>query len=82
MTQVFNEDGSAVAVTVVELVDLTVTQHKTTEKDGYSAVQVGYVEAKSKHLSKGQQGHLNKNELPLLRKLKEYRVSEEVVTSF
>lgn len=77
MTQVFSEDGDALAVTVVELLPMIVTQLKTKESDGYFAVQVGYVDAKAKHLTKGQQGHLSKNDLPLLRKLKEFRVSEQ-----
>jgi large subunit ribosomal protein L3 len=76
MTQVFSEDGNAIPVTVVELLPLVVTQVKTKEKDGYSAVQVGYVEAKAKHLTKAQQGHLSKNNLGLVRKLKEFRVAD------
>ncbi len=79
MTQVFTEDGSAVPVTVVELLPLTVTQVKTVDNDGYSAVQVGYLPAKSKHLTKAQQKHLEKNNLPLLRKLKEFRVASAEV---
>lgn len=74
MTQVFTEDGSAVPVTVVELLPLTVTQIKTADNDGYSAVQVGFVEAKAKHLSKAQQQHLAKNNVPLFRKLREFRL--------
>jgi len=75
MTQVFTEDGSAVPVTVIELLPLTVTQVKTVENDGYSAVQVGYLSAKAKHLTKAQQQHLGKSQLPLLRKLKEVRLN-------
>jgi large subunit ribosomal protein L3 len=82
MTQVFTEDGSAVPVTVVELLPLTVTQVKTDESDGYTAVQVGYWEAKEKHLSKAQMQHLKKNDLPLFRKLKEFRVKKDQVGSF
>lgn len=74
MTQVFTQDGSAVPVTVVELLPLTVTQIKTLENEGYSSVQVGFIPAKSKHLTKAQRQHLEKNNLPLLRKLKEVRV--------
>lgn len=74
MTQVFTEDGSAVPVTVVELLPLTVTQVKTRENDGYSAVQVGFIPAKGKHLTKAQQQHLQKNNLELVRKLKEFRI--------
>ena len=74
MTQVFTEDGSAVPVTVVELLPLTVTQVKTEQNDGYTAIQVGFVQAKAKHLTKARQQHLLKNNLPLLRKLKEVRL--------
>lgn len=74
MTQVFQEDGSAVPVTVVELLPLTVTQIKTVQNDGYSAVQFGFITAKVKHLTKARQQHLLKNGLPLLRRLKEARV--------
>lgn len=82
MTQVFLEDGSAVPVTVVELLPLTVTQIKTKENDGYSAVQFGYVSAKAKHLTNAQQQHLLKNSLPLLRKLKEVRLTPEQLASY
>lgn len=82
MTQVFTEDGSAVPVTVVELLPLTVTQVKTAQDNGYSAIQVGFVPAKSKHLTKAQQQHLQKNDLPLFRKLKEFRMPAAEVTGF
>lgn len=74
MTQVFEEDGSAVAVTVLALEELTVTQVKTLEKDGYTAVQVGYQPAKEKHLSRPEKGHFAKRGLPLYRHLKEFRL--------
>ena len=82
MTQVFTEDGSAVPVTVVELLPLTVTQVKTKDNDGYTAVQVGFIPAKSKHLTKAQQQHLQKNNLPLLRKLKEVRIPAADAANF
>ena len=76
MTQVFDENGSAVSVTVIELLPLTVTQVKTKATDGYTAIQVGYQESKEKHLSKPEQGHFKKNNLKLFRHLKEFRISE------
>ena len=82
MTQVFLEDGSAVPVTVVELLPLTVTQVKTRENDGYTAVQVGYGEAKAKHLTKALQGRLLKNNLPLFRKSKEFRLLAADATGY
>jgi large subunit ribosomal protein L3 len=74
MTQVFTEDGSAVPVTVIELLPLTVTQIKTEQNEGYTSVQVGFLPAKAKHLTKAQQQHLQKNNVPLMRKLKEFRI--------
>jgi large subunit ribosomal protein L3 len=82
MTQVFIEDGSAVPVTVVELLPLTVTQVKTVDNDGYSAIQVGYISGKAKHLTKAQQQHLAKNNIPLLRKLKEVRLNAADLAGF
>jgi large subunit ribosomal protein L3 len=82
MTQVFTEDGSAVPVTVVELLPLTVTQVRTLENEGYSSVQVGFIPAKAKHLTKAQRQHLEKNNLPLLRKLKEVRVASAELANY
>ncbi|MCA9798275.1 MAG: 50S ribosomal protein L3 [Cyanobacteria bacterium HKST-UBA06] len=82
MTQVFSEDGSAVSVTVVELYPMTVTGVKTETKHGYSAVQVGYKNAKEKHLTKAQQGVLKKQSLGLFRKLKEFRVEAAQLQGF
>lgn len=82
MTQIFDAEGMAVPVTVVELLPLTVTQVKTLDNDGYAAVQVGYEDAKAKHLTKAQQQHLLKNNLPLLRRLKEFRVDAETLAAF
>lgn len=82
MTQVFLEDGSTVPVTVVELLPLTVTQIKTKENDGYAAVQVGFTPAKVKHLTKAQKQHLQKRNLPLLRRLKEVRLAPEFLAEY
>ena len=76
MTQVFDEDGSVIPVTVVELLPMTVTQVKTIEKDGYTAVQVGITPAKEKHLSRPKQGHFTKNNLPLFRTIREFRMDD------
>ena len=57
MTQVFNDDGTVVPVTVVEAGPMTVTQVKTKDKDGYEAVQVGYGTRKAKNISKAVLGH-------------------------
>ncbi|MEA3310291.1 MAG: 50S ribosomal protein L3 [Chloroflexota bacterium] len=76
MTQVITEVGDVVPVTVVEAGPCYVSQVRTIERDGYRAVQLGYEEAKPKHLTKGQKGHLAKNDIPALRYLREIRMSE------
>lgn len=76
MTQVITGSGEVVPVTVVEAGPCYVSQVRTKEQDGYSAVQLGYEKAKPKHLTKGQKGHLEKNDIPALRYLREIRVSE------
>jgi large subunit ribosomal protein L3 len=79
MTQVFSEDGNAVPVTIIEAGPCFVTQIRTLEKNGYSAVQLGYGEVKEKKLTSGQLGHLKRNKLPALRYLREIRVKKPKV---
>ncbi len=74
MTQIFDEAGKAIPVTVVQAGPCTVTQIKTAEVDGYSAVQVGFGEVTEKALNKPELGHLKKSEASPLRHLKEYRL--------
>ena len=74
MTQVFDEKGLAIPVTVIKVDKIVVTQIKTVEKDGYNAIQVGTVSAKDKHLTKAQIGHLKKNKLENFRHLQEFRL--------
>ncbi len=74
MTRVFTADGTAVPVTVIEVPTNYVVQIKTPERDGYSAIQVGAVEAKEKHLTKPLINHFKKHNVKLLRYLKEFRV--------
>ncbi|WP_267384653.1 50S ribosomal protein L3 [Cyanobacterium sp. uoEpiScrs1] len=77
MTQIFDQEtGLAIPVTVVQAGPCTVTQIKTSKTDGYSAIQLGYVEVKEKALTKAELGHLSKNEMPPLRHLKEYRLDD------
>ena len=76
MTQVYDEKGSVIPVTVVEVEPLTVTQVKTVDTDGYSAIQVGTCACTEKKLSKPQLSHLKKNELPAMSYLKEFRVED------
>lgn len=74
MTQVFNEHGEAIAVTVIEAGPCYVAQVKTPERDGYRAVQLAFEESKPQRLSGGEKGHLARNKLPALRRLREFRV--------
>lgn len=76
MTQVFDETGAAVPVTLIEAGPCFVTQIRTEQKDGYSAVQIGFGETKPKRLPGGETGHLKKNDLAPLKYLREFRTSE------
>jgi large subunit ribosomal protein L3 len=76
MTQIFDEAGVAIPVTLIEAGPCYVTQVRTPDKDGYSAVQLGFVETKPKRLSGGQLGHLKRNNLPPLRFLREFRAKD------
>ena len=79
MTQIFDTEGRAIAVTLIEAGPCYVTQVRLPERDGYSAVQLGYSETKPKHLTGGQKGHLERNSLPPLRFLREFRVQDPEV---
>ncbi|HEB65241.1 MAG TPA: 50S ribosomal protein L3 [Chloroflexi bacterium] len=79
MTQIFDENGAALPVTIIEAGPCFVTQVRTTETDGYSAVQLGYGETRPSRLTGGQLGHLKRNELPPLRFLREFRVKNPEV---
>ncbi|MDR5659552.1 50S ribosomal protein L3 [Serpentinicella sp. ANB-PHB4] len=74
MTQVFNQDGTVVPVTVVEVEPNVVTQVKTVEKDGYNAVQIGYATIREKLVNKPKKGHFEKAGVTPKRKVKEFRV--------
>lgn len=77
MTHLFTEDGKMVPVTVIQAGPVYVTQVKTEETDGYNAVQVGFGEAKEKHLTFPKYGHLKKAGVEKnLRTLKEFRVED------
>ena len=74
MTQIFDENGLAIPVTVIKVDETVVTQVKTEETDGYNAIQVGTIAAKEKHLTKAEMGHFKKNNLSNYRHLQEFRV--------
>lgn len=73
MTQVFDEQGVAQPVTIIEAGPCFVTQVRNPEKEGYSAVQLGFEELHPKRLSGGELGHLKVREIPPLRFLREFR---------
>jgi len=76
MTQIFDESGAALPVTLIEAGPCYVTQVRLPEKEGYAAVQLGFQETKPKRLTSGELGHLKKNELPPLRFLREFRIKD------
>ena len=77
MTQVFDDSGARVAVTVLEVGPNTVVQRKTVEKDGYSALQLGFVERRPSRTSKPRAGHFEKAKVAPKQYLKESRVTPE-----
>lgn len=72
MTRIFDDNGNVVPVTVVEAGPCYVTQIKTKENDGYDSVQLGYNQKKEKNITKPILGHLKKNNVPAVKKLKEF----------
>nr|YP_009541725.1 ribosomal protein L3 [Synarthrophyton chejuense]AYR05734.1 ribosomal protein L3 [Synarthrophyton chejuense] len=74
MTQIFNNKGNAIPVTVLELGPCFITQIKNISSDGYNAIQIGYLEVSARKLNKAEIGHLQRKDLPLLKHLKEYKV--------
>ena len=76
MTQIFGENGELIPVTVVLAGPCTVVQKKTTEADGYEAVQVGFGEVKEKSLNKPQKGHFAKADVAAKKYLREFRLED------
>ena len=76
MTQIFDDQGAALPVTLIEAGPCYVTQIRRPKKEGYSAVQLGFGEANPKRLTGGTLGHLKANEIPPLRFLREFRIKE------
>ena len=74
MTQIFAENGAVVPVTVIEAGPCVVTQKKTTETDGYNAIQVGYQDVSAKHVNKPAKGHFEKAGVQAKKHLKEFRL--------
>lgn len=74
MTQIFDENGNVIPVTVIQAGPCYVTLVRVADKDGYIGIQLGFGETKPQRLTKGQLGHLQRNSLPALRHLREFRV--------
>ena len=74
MTQIFDEKGNVIPVTVIEAGPCTVAQVKTVETDGYDAVQLGFGDVKDKHLTKPEKGHFAKANVEAKKHLREFRV--------
>ncbi len=77
MTQLFDESGNLIPVTLIEAGPCYVTQIRTLQSNGYQAVQLGFGEAKPKKLTGGQLGHLKRNDLPPLKHLREFRIKKQ-----
>ena len=76
MTQMFRADGTMIPVTVVEAGPCPVVQKKTSDKDGYEAVQVGFCESTEKHINKPEAGHCKKAGVKPLRYLREFKLDD------
>ena len=77
MTRIFTDEGEAIPVTVLKVENCQVVAHRTVEKDGYTALQLGAGKAKVKRMTKPERGHFAKAKVEPKRKLAEFRVSED-----
>nr|AZJ16711.1 50S ribosomal protein L3 [Seminavis robusta] len=76
MTQIFDESGNIIPVTILKVGPCVVTQVKTKSKDGYDSIQIGYGNLSSKGLNQPELGHLQKSNIQALKYLKEFRTTE------
>jgi len=76
MTQIFDESGNIIPVTILKVGPCIITQVKTTLNDGYNAIQVGYGNVQTKSLTQPELGHLQKSNIQPLKYLKEFRVND------
>lgn len=76
MTQIFDESGNIIPVTILKVGPCVVTQIKTESKDGYDSIQIGYGNVSNKSLTQPELGHLQKSNIQPLKYLKEFRVNE------
>ena len=76
MTQIFDEIGNVIPVTVIQAGPCVVAQKKTVETDGYNAVQLGFADVKEKHMTKAEKGHFEKAGVAAKKHLKEFRLDD------
>ena len=76
MSQIFDENGNVIPVTIIEAGPCVVAQKKTVETDGYNAVQLGFAEVKEKHMTKAEIGHFAKAGVENKKHLKEFRLDD------
>ena len=76
MTQIFDEKGNVIPVTVIEAGPCVVSQVKTNETDGYDAIQLGFGDVKTKHINKPEAGHFAKSKLENKKHLREFRLED------
>ena len=76
MTQIFDESGNIIPVTILKVGPCVITQIKTKSKDGYNSIQIGYGNVSSKTLTQPELGHLQKSNIQPLKYLKEFKVKE------
>ena len=76
MTQIFDEKGNVIPVTLIEAGPCAVAQKKTVENDGYAAIQLAYEDTNKKHVNKAQLGHFEKAGISPKRHLKEFRLDD------
>jgi large subunit ribosomal protein L3 len=77
MTQIFDESGNIIPVTILKVGPCVVTQVKMKSKDGYDSIQIGYGNVSSKSLTQPELGHLQKSNIQPLKYLKEFKITEE-----
>jgi large subunit ribosomal protein L3 len=77
MTQIFDESGNIIPVTILKVGPCVVTQVKTKSKDGYDSIQIGYGNVLSKALTQPELGHLQKSNIQPLKYLKEFKITKE-----
>ena len=76
MTQIFDEAGNVIPVTLIQAGPCVVAQKKTAENDGYDALQLGFMDVKEKHINKAEKGHFEKAGVAFKKHLKEFRLAD------